>query len=677
MRVPKPPPNALGSTAPALLGGAAARRETETAALDPRLRAGLLGVLAFPWFVHAAIVALSLVARPLAGRTVPIAVLFLACTFVAMLARAAARDHSAAAAASPSGLPRAALWAAHALGAGGLLAFATAFAIALVLPVIAYDALAYRLPVIAQWLDAGRIAWVTSDDPVRNGYPLGQEAISAVLVAATSSMRLASATSFAFVACGAVALWALCEACGVRRSLARSAGALFVLAPMTLLNAPSGYVDAAFAGATIALLCTSAMWLLRPQPDAWLAAATGMAGAHVLALKGTGIAFAVCVGACVAAVLALRWFRSRRGSAAPFASRALLRSILIMKVCALPGAFWIVRNLAFTGNPLWPVEVKLAGHVVFAGVASMDQVLSAASNTPPQLVPLGEAAKVVRVWLQMSGPAADFDDRLAGLGFAWPLFALPALIACMWAFARDRAQSAQARALLLVVAMTAGCFLLQPLRWWPRYTLWLWGAGALALALQGEALARAGRRRALACALALVATLCLSEGTLAVAHAKDAQRAVGSWLRSAPANAASLSDPRRALNATSWIAPGFWKLGLEHAPDVCRGAWKPNTDNANLDGVFAQLEPRPRMHILPDDQGSWESVRRAWHASGCQSVLLLNGSPVLASAAHDPRVSVAPAVAFDPLFIVGPRKPVAGDGGRDFVRRGDSGDLLP
>jgi hypothetical protein len=621
--------------------------------------------------VHAAVVGLSLVARPLAGRGVPIAVLFLACTFVAMLARAAVRDHGTGVVAAPDEFSGASRWALRALSGGAALAFAVALVIALILPVIAYDALAYRLPVIAQWLDAGRVAWVSSDDAVRNGYPLGQEAVSAVIVAATGSMRWASITSFTFVAGGAVALWALCEACGVRRAIARSAAALFVLAPMTLLNAPSGYVDAAFAGATVALLCTSALWLVTAQPDAWLAAATGMSGAHVLALKGTGIAFAVCVAACMSAMLALRWFRSR-AARAPFVSRALVRSLVIMKLCALPGVFWIARNIVFTGNPLWPVEIKLAGHVVFAGVASMDEVLSTASNTPPQLAALGEVARVARVWLQMNGPAADFDDRLAGLGFAWPLFALPALIACMWAFARQRAggaTSAQARALLLVLVMTAGCFVLQPLRWWPRYTLWLWGAGALALALQGEALARAGRRRVLTWALVLVALVSLSEGSLAVAHAKEAQRAVGRWLGAAPANRARLDDPHHALNAASWVEPDFWALGLDHASDVCRGAWKPSTDNANLDGVFAQLQPRPRVHVIPDDQGSWENVRSAWQAIGCPKLLLLNGSPVLASAARDPRVSVAPAVAFDALFIVGPREPVAAVG--------HSGDLLP
>ena len=82
------------------------------------------------------------------------------------------------------------------------------------------------------------------------------------------------------------------------------------------------------------------------------------------------------------------------------------------------------------------------------------------------------------------------------------------------------------------------------------------------------------------------------------------------------------------------------------------------------------------MHILPDDQGNWQEVRRAWEASGLSRLLLLKGSPVLASAALDPNVSVAPAVAFDPIFIVGPRNPVA-VGERPAVGRLHFGDLQP
>lgn len=260
----------------------------------------LVGVLGFPWFVHAAVVTLSALGfRPLQGRAMAAAILGAAvlavATFVikAGLATTTREEHRV--------LPAPSNGLAVALAAAGGVAFSLTLALAVTLPVIAYDALAYRLPVIANWLDAGRISWVTSDDPVRNGYPLGQEAVSAVVAAATGSLRLAGATSFFFVAAGALAICLLGEECGVRRSLARATGALFLLVPMVILNAPSGYVDAAFAGATVALFCLGGLLGEVAPVDSWLIVGAGMAAAHVLALKGNGIAIVSLVGVGVAA----------------------------------------------------------------------------------------------------------------------------------------------------------------------------------------------------------------------------------------------------------------------------------------------------------------------------------------------------------------------------------------
>ena len=608
-------------------------------------RAAVLGMLAFPWAVHAQVVLLSgFGAHPLAGQTGPIAILVLAVWSAGALWSFAVREPvSVAGADAASGMPRLARIAAAALARSALCAWTLGLILAFALPIVAYDALGYRLPVIAQWLDAGRIAWVASDDPVRNGYPLGQEAISAVLVAATGAMRCASATSLVFVSAGALSVAWLARALRVRASLAMMSAGLFVLVPIAILNGPSGYVDAAFAGAVVALLCTATLWWLQPSP--WHALAAGMAAAHVLALKGTGIAFVSVAALCLGA--GLSWRALTEPQIARTKASARLPAIAL--AAALPGAFWGLRNVLHTGNPLWPVTVKVAGRTLFHGVASMEDILSAASNTPAELSALGEFARVVRVWLQPHGPALEFDDRLAGLGWAFPFFALPALVACLVAFARRR-DGLRGRALAFVVLMTLGCYLLQPLRWWPRYCLWLWGAGALAIALQAEVLLRDGRTRALALGLALLAALSIGEAAVALVHTKGALQAVSARVRNAVT-----WDLRRAPNAAAWVSPKFWELGIERDADVCRGAWKPATDNANLDGVFAQVVPRPRVHVLPDDDTNWKRLRSAWRRAGCARLLLLHGSPVLSSARRDPAVHVERVVAFDVLFVVGPR----------------------
>jgi hypothetical protein len=436
-------------------------------------------------------------------------------------------------------------------------------------------------------------------------------------------------------------VWLLAESCGVQRAIARAAAGVFVLVPMTVLNAGSGYVDAAFAGATVALLCNAALLSLAAQPGLAVAAAAGMAAAHVLALKGTGLGFVLLVAAG-----ALATSRSCRiqSNAWPALAIALL--------FALPGGFWTVRDLVHTGNPLWPVEIRVGGFTLFDGTGVMSDILDVKHNTPAELAGLSGIARVARTWAQWRGPAAVFDDRRAGLGWAWPLCALPAIASFLWQNARGFRRRRGGRELSLVLGLTVACFALQPMNWWPRYTIWLWGIGALALAFEAERLVVLQRGRALSWMACLVTCLCLGEGMIALMHADGVAVAVRRWRAEGAQQLQSFSDPRRALNAVYWVPDEFWRLGIDTQPNICRGAWKPDTDNAILDGVFAQLTPRPRVHILLDQDGDWRRVRGAWQASGCGDLLLLKGSPVLRDAARDPSVSVERAYAFDPFFVV-------------------------
>lgn len=627
--------------------------------IEGALAAILMLLLALPWFVHAAVVLLSaLGARPLAGRAMAVAILLAATGFACALAQVVRRRNPVAREPEREDLPPIARFCARVIAGAGALAFMLAAFAGVALPFVAYDALAYRLPLIAQWLDAGRIAWVATDDPVRNGYPMGQEAISAVVAAACGSLRLASVPSFAFIASGAFALWLLAEQCGVRRTLARAGAGLFALVPMMILNAPSGYVDAAFAGASVSLFCCAALLASgrarssAPTTVDWpLAAATGMSAAHVLAIKGTGLAFVAWVG--LSSVGHALWQRERRG-------RATWLGLGLAGAFALPGAFWVLRNLVRTGNPLWPVAIQFAGRTLLPGVGNMDYILDTFNNTPPAYRALGAGARLLRSWFEWQGPAADFDARMAGLGLSWPLLALPAVLAFALRFARERdaLRRRESGPIAFVLWLSLGCFALQPMSWWPRYTLWLWGGGALTMAAMAERLTERAQPRALALLLGLATLLGVGEAAWALPHAKDANIAmarVGAGQRSL----AELWDVRRAPNALTWISPEFWRLGIERDPEVCRGWWKPKTDNPNLDGVLAQLSPRPRVRVFYDDDGNWTRVRQRWLASRCPRLLLFSGSPVLRFAELDPVVLVERAIAFDPLFVVRPRPAVA------------------
>ena len=514
---------------------------------------------------------------------------------------------------------------------------------AALLPIIAYDAIAYRLPTLAQWLDAGRIAWVSSDDPVRNGYPMGQEAVSAVIAAASGSLRFASTTSYFYVIAAACAIHWLARCCGVRAAFARAAAATFLLVPMLILNAPSGYVDASFASACVCFFCSAALCL--PGASPWLFFTAGMAAAHVLALKGTGLPFLVLiVGVCGVRAL---WQRR-----AP--SPAAIGGCVLATV---PGLFWPLRNLVQTGNPLWPIRVSIGGKELLPGVGTAEQILDVASNTPAALASHAPPVRVLLTWLQWRGPAMDFDYRLSGLGYAWLYLALPAQVALLYRLWREPELRARHAPIAFVLLLTAACFALQPMAWWPRYTLWVWGAGALAIGCQLELALREHRVRVqtvLALALTLLAA---GEGAWALAHVHGMHLALRRYDQrpAEPRRGATFLeslDLQHALQAKRWIDPAFWQLGLQHDARVCRAQWKPNTDNTNLDGVFAQLTPRPTLSIVDDDHVNWRQTKQAWERAGCPALLLFRGSPVLAAARADAAVNVRVIRAFDPLYML-------------------------
>ncbi len=603
----------------------------------------LVGVLAFPWAVHALVVGVSALGmRPLGSTGAALAVLASAGVFSVLAGWRVGVGADEGPGAPLTGAPR---WLAEGVFVASVLSLSVSFLAAVALPVIAYDALAYRLPAIASWLDAGRVAWLITDDAVRNGYPLGQEAVSAVVAAALGSLRFAAATSFLYVIGGALAVRLFAARQGVRPALARAAAGLFLLVPMVLLNAPSGYVDAAFAGAAVSFVLLAALAVR--SGDRGLAVAAGMAAAHTLSLKGNGIAV---VGSTLAALVAVALVRRSREGHTP--GREGVAALAWGAAFALPGAFWALRNVVHTHNPLWPVEVRVAGRPLLPGLASMESVLDVAHNTPPSLASLSEPVRVARTWLELSGPAHAFDDRLAGLGLAWPLLALPAIVWLLVALRRSPVDGAVKRGFAVVLVATGICFALQPMRWWPRYTVWLWGLGAVAIAFAGERLIALGRPRLLAAGLALAAVLGIGEAAVALSHANGLSAALTRIGR----GEARLGDVRDAPNAAAWVEPAFWATEAARAPDVCRGSWKPGTDDANLDGVLAQLTPRPRVHVVPDDDGDWEQVRAAWREAGCTDLLLLQGSPALPFARNDPEVTVETAVAFDPLFVVRPRR---------------------
>jgi hypothetical protein len=431
---------------------------------------------------------------------------------------------------------------------------------------------------------------------------------------------------------------------GALRSAALLAAGLFLLVPVHLLNAPSGYADAAFSGALVAALVAASRFAFAPDGRRALLVELGIALALITALKPHGFAFAALALACALAV------RSRR-----VALSSLLRQAALLVALLLPGLFFAFRNLVRTGNPLYPLEVRAFGRLWLRGESSLDGILTPAFNVPRELATLPAAVRPLWVWLQPHGPARSFDDRLAGFGYAFVLVALPALAwftvqwvrrapADLHSRARGHASTRDAqRAVGFVLLLTLACWLLQPLSFWPRFSSWLWGAAALALALLVSKLAlNAAGREALAIAL-LALALALPEAVYALVHVKKLHE-LGLGVLG--------DEPLTKLARVTGIPRSFVQRALSGRSDVCRTPWRLGTDDANLDGVVAQLAPRPRMHVLdPSGFGELTSMLRA---RGCTELIAIADHPITQRVPSDFAGRIEPAIAFGRCHLISP-----------------------
>jgi hypothetical protein len=476
------------------------------------------------------------------------------------------------------------------------------------LPMGSYDALGYRLPALAQWLDAGRVAWVTTDDSLRNGYPLGLEVLEASLYVVFGSSAPMELLGVLFVALGAAALGAFARELGMTRAASALAAGLFLLVPIHVLNAPSGYADAAFAGMVVSMFYLAARWVRGSRRPIDLIL-LGAAAALVVALKPHGLAFALAT------------------SAAAFVLRVQkdgLRSAVVqlgwVLGAMLPGFFFCARNLWHGVSPLYPVEVRVFGHVLFPG-ESLDNVLTIEANVPAQLRAVPRWLRPPLVWLQPYGPATAFDDRLAGLGFTFLLCGLPAL-ARLLAQLRSRVARQRLAGLAFFLAATGLCFALQPLSFWTRFTSWLWGATALAIALAVDTLgSRAGWLSRVGLALCALGCGVLAplEAAYALVHVKNLQSYGASLF---------LEDQTDALADVAGVPRSFVRTVMLGRKHVCRTPWTEGTNDANLDGIAAQLSPRPQMHVVWEE--NWQALGPQLRQLGCDSLIAIGHSPLRA-----------------------------------------------
>jgi hypothetical protein len=369
------------------------------------------------------------------------------------------------------------------------------------------DGNTYHIPTVQLWTQNGGICWVDPNfecSTFMNGYPKGVELIAFIVVRAFDNSHLVNTASLIFVPLGVLGICCIARLLGTHRLTAWAAGAAFVLFPVTINQSATTYVDSSYAAcaiAFIALLLHTAAKLEITSVVPWrLIVPLGCAAGLAISAKSTGI---VLVGGSIAIVVI---FFTSKISLLPRMSAVIAASLLIT---ILTGGYWYLRNYYHAGNPLYPVKVQLFGHCVFPGLP-LEKVINPQANTPSILRQWPPPLRVLCTWLQClwdwPQTIRQPDSRLGGLGFLWLVGCVPAIAMNMFQSVLNFKKCRMSRHVIMLTVIVVTAFLLTPMNWWARYTLWIYALGLPCLAIAADRMfsKRVGRIWLLLCITAVL-----------------------------------------------------------------------------------------------------------------------------------------------------------------------------
>lgn len=377
-----------------------------------------------------------------------------------------------------------------------LILYLVLWILAAALPDFSYDGNYYHNPTIHFWAQQGGVHWIDPGSsphwgPVGefawNGYPKGIETVHFIFIRAVACGRLINTINLLFLPLGFLAIISLSLSLGARSGFALAAGCLFLYLPINLAQSLTAMVDTASAScylAFFALLIGTVKRIGKNGIPWYLLAGLGSALGLAAGSKIPGI-FLIPAGGLV---LLFRFAQTSKKTLAGFSFRRGITFIVIaVLIGLLLGGYWLGRNWIMTGNPLYPVEIEIAGHRIFDGVDLAVQF------RPPYRVGTEEwsqAKRIISNWINSfrfdQPEVLVYDSRWGGLGFVW-LLSIPAIVWLVVIRLLRRRQINRSNGLTYLPDLIFIClvmFLALPRHHshMSRYTIWLAGLGLPCLA---------------------------------------------------------------------------------------------------------------------------------------------------------------------------------------------------
>ena len=405
-----------------------------------------------------------------------------------------------------------------------LLLWVTAYA----LPDTGFDGLWYHNPTMHFWAAKGYVHWIDGGDGDWsnlinrrfNGWPKGVELLGFIMVRATGLSHLLNAFNLPFLLVGMYSIFCLSRLFGASRSFSLMAGSLFLFVPVNIVLSLTTLIDPAVASCYIALFAMVAFTVrtIGSRKIPWkLAPGLGCALGLSISSKGTGVILLpmVCGILLIVVVIVSRRkmeeegrkrlkARSSKPASDTFFSKSLLFILIAVIFMTTSGGYWHLRNWIYTGSPVYPIGLTVAGYPVFPGIA-LDTI-----HPPPYAHGTEEWSQTKRIlfsWLDnLAGwreAITGKDPKSGGLGLLWIFGCIPAIIILLFQFGAEKITPGRGSGQMKVVSAVPflAVFLMALTMFFAmpadhnhkiRYVLWIYGLGLPCFAVVAERVWKSG-----------------------------------------------------------------------------------------------------------------------------------------------------------------------------------------
>lgn len=348
-------------------------------------------------------------------------------------------------------------------------------------PPYAWDALTYHLPKVAHILQSNGIELFPVSWIYVNTYPFNAELLFLWNVIYLGNDLLVNGTQIVFALSAVLAIYGISRKVGVEPRNALYA-MTFLFIPIVIQQATTCYIDIVTSSM---LIIAANFLLLKDKPKINMV----IMGLAVGIMIGTRYLFMLSGLTVTVILFSLILLGQENESQVKTNRLPLFRKGFLKDLCLyftpvlLIGGIWYIRNYILFSNPVAPIEVTLFGQTLFNGPMTPTDV---AHNTPV----LTHPPSIINAWLERaapgwSHPVYNYDTGRGGFGPMFFILLLPSILFCLFIAYRKGLRRYLVISLLFILS-----FLVVPMNWWSRYTIFFCGFGVLSFTVVMDHLLR-------------------------------------------------------------------------------------------------------------------------------------------------------------------------------------------